>query len=249
MNLRTYYVSALIAACCVATISSANATIVFTVENPGVQASTVPGVITETFDEYGTGNYFQPLTGPIGTYSTGGNIQSANLYGGAGGVGNYIAIGSQSGQQDVLLTLNSNDSYFGMEYGAGDYGNQLSFYNGNYLVGTLNTQAVLAALGTNPAYFGNPTTGQDSGEPFAYFNFFGTAGTTFNKILFHNTTLGTGFETDNHSILVAPVGPHGNPIPGGFTAVPEPTTPIVFVFGALMLGGVLINRRKSAQTA
>ena len=100
--------------------SSAHAGIVMTNEAPGAQTSTVAGVITETFNSFGTGQY-SSLQTAVGSLSTSGSlaIVSADIYGGAGGTGNYFALGAQSGSAlPVTLTFKGSESYFGLWWSA-----------------------------------------------------------------------------------------------------------------------------------
>jgi hypothetical protein len=98
--------------------AQAEAGIVVFVNAPGVQASTVPGVTTETFNGFGTGRYTNLVTA-VGTVSStsGGQfaIVSADSYSGAGGNTNYFALGAQSGSGDpaTLVLKNGPQEYFG----------------------------------------------------------------------------------------------------------------------------------------
>ena len=117
--------------------AQAEAGIIVSVDAPGVQASTVAGVTTETFNGFSPGQYTS-LASTVGAItSIGGQfgIQAADSYGGAGGVGNYIAIGAQANSTaPVLLTLNGPQAYFGIWVSAADQFNQISFYSGSHLV-------------------------------------------------------------------------------------------------------------------
>ncbi|MCW3061840.1 MAG: hypothetical protein JWQ02_3661 [Capsulimonas sp.] len=247
LKLRNLYLTGL-TALCIGSISAANAEIVISVEAPGVTSTTVGGTITETFNGYDAYSK-DPLVSPIGTYTSGGVVNPYDQYGGAGETGKYLAVGAQSGGLDVTLTLAHRDAYFGMWFCAGDNQNELSFYDGGTLLGTMNTAVVLAKINENHAYFGKPVTGQDSGEPFAYLNFFGLSGTKFDKIVIHNDSFGTGFESDNHSVRAYQATLTGTEIPNGFNnvapgAVPEPAAPVTFAFGALALGALMLRNRR-----
>jgi hypothetical protein len=195
---------------------SLRAQIVFTVEGPGVQATSVAGAITENFDSFSTGHLPASQSTPIGTFSgntTAGAIVAANEFGGAGGVGKYYAVGGQSGSTTATLTFSSPQDYFGMWWSAGDAENVLKFYSGGTLLKTYNVAAISADL--PGSYFGNPTANflhEDSGEPFVYLNFTGVSGQTFTSVEFDNT-LSTGFEMDDLSIFGQPITPPGNTIP------------------------------------
>ena len=206
-----------------------------TAEAATVQASTVPGVLTETFNEFSTGQY-SSLTTAVGTLSTAGSlaIVAADIYGGAGGTGNYFAVGAQSGSADpVTLTFSGPQSYFGLWWSAGDVNNTLTFYSGaqrrDVVQHRQRTREVSPA-----SYYGNPNNGGDTGEPFAYLNFNGTGGTTFTSVVFSNNgTTSTGFESDNFSI----------------NGVPEPSSLILSGTAALIGGLALFRRRRQARPA
>jgi hypothetical protein len=227
--------------------AQAEAGLIVSVDAPGVQASTVPGVATETFNEFSPGTY-SSLSAAIGTLTSDGGgqfaIQSADQYGGAGGMGNYIAIGAQAGSPaPVLLTLNGPQAYFGIWVSAADQFNQISFYSGSQLVAAYNAPAGLTAIAALPdasQYFGNPNNGEDPREPFGYLNFIGSAGTTFTSVVLANTgTTATGFESDNWSVSgIAPSSIPGVVISG----VPEPSS-MILAGVACVIGGLSYVRR------
>jgi len=188
---------------------SAYSQVVFTVEGAGVQSTTVAGATTETFNGLAPGGYGSFVT-PIGTFS-GGAIVPANLYGGAGGTGNYYAVGSESGTTSETLTFNSAQNYLGMWWSAGDVNNTLKFFNGATLLATFTTATLIGSGYLTSAFYGNPNSDfpdQDPREPFDYLNFTGISGTTFTSVEFDNT-LSTGFEMDNLSISASVTTPPG----------------------------------------
>jgi hypothetical protein len=219
-------------------------------EAPGVQNTTatfsVMGV--ETFDEQPTG--FRTFTTDFGTGGaiTGNyantQINSADLYGAAGGVGNYAVAFSATPYTVSLSADPSKDpqgiNYFGYWLSALDAGNQVAFYKNGAEVGSLSPAMVLASVGSNSAYFGNPTAnflGQDGGEPFVFVNFYDLTG-TFDQVRFSETT-GGGYESDNHTV-------------GFFTqmgGVPEPATWGMMLMGFGGMGALLRSRRKSVAVA
>ena len=211
------------------------ADLIVSIDAPGVQASTVTGagVKTETFNGFNTGTY-SSLNTAVGTVSSANGkiaVLGADIYGGAGGTSNYLALGAQSGSASpaTLVTLGGAQGYFGFWWSAADVNNQLSFYSGNQLIASFNTAFVLSAINKLPnasKYFGNPNNGGDPSEPFAYMNFTGTSGTTITSVVFANSSsTGTGFESDNWTISpTAPAIIPGTIIPGAITAVPEPAT-------------------------
>jgi hypothetical protein len=210
--------------CLVTGFSTLSASIIVTVEAPGVQATTIPGTITEDFNSLTPG----PLgvfVSPIGTYSSGAEIVAANAFGGADQT-NYIAVGAQSGTTSYTLTFDDPQSYFGLYWSAGDANNVLEFFDGGTMVGDFNTATALGPLSS--AYLGNPNNGDDSGEKFAFLNFNSTSPSTdFTSVEFINDSFGTGFESDNQTI----------PAP-----TPEPSE-YGFLFGGVALIGLLIRRR------
>jgi len=121
------------------------------------------------------------------------------------------------------------------------------------------TAQVLADLPSS--YNGNPNVqfkGLDYHEDFAYLNFYGSQGTSWNKIVFSN--LGTsGFESDNWTTRVNPWGLDPNDsgnTPGtealeiGITPVPEvPVTGLLMGLGCLAIAGFSCWRHKSAVIA
>ena len=187
-----------------------HAQLTFTNENAGVQATTVPGVTTETFDSLSTGAV-TTYTDSIGTF-TGGSIHAADIFGAAGGTGNYYVIGSQSGTLSATLTLTTPEDYFGMWWSAGDSGNHLEFYDGATLIGSYDVGNALSGLPSG--YNGNPNNGGDSGEPFAYLDLTTSGATQITSIVFTNLDLSSGFEMDNFSVLPTQITPPGNPIGG-----------------------------------
>jgi hypothetical protein len=189
--------------------SSSYAQITFTVEPAGVESTTVPGVTTETFDTQPLGAFSGSTA--VGSFTSGGNISAASIYGGAGNSDFYQVVGLGSS----TLTFASSQDYVGMWWSAGDAGNELKFYDGAILVGDYVVSTYAAGL--PPSYYGNPTSGPnfggDSGEPFAYINFTAQPGTTITSVEFDENLPGAGFELDNISILNSYITPPGSPVP------------------------------------
>lgn len=229
-----------------------------TAENPGVQASQVSGVNTYDFNSLSVGQHTTAASG-VFSYSatgTGFAIVAPDQYGGSNQT-DYMAVGAQSSPTtSVTLTLSSAQSYVGIYWPAGDSGNYLDVYSAgsviaSYSLGRLTT--LLPRVTTsNPSlgsYLGNPNTQQNAGEPYAYINFFGTDGTTFDKLVFRNTSTASGFETDNHSVATGTVTPRGNILEYYPTAATGETTPTGWVTPTLNLGAIHINGAFTAQTA
>jgi hypothetical protein len=194
------------------------ASIIATVEAPGVQSTTMPGVITQDFNGFAPGAFAGGVTN-IGTYSTGAEIVSPDAFGGAN-ASNYNSVGTQSGTTSYSLTFAGLQSYFGLYWMAIDGQNELQFYNNGNLVQTFFSNTIQALLVNPDAYLGNPNNGLDPTEHFAYVNFHADASSSFDEVVFSNFNTGTGFETDNHSIA----------------AVPEPGAYVIPVLGLLGLG-------------
>ena len=231
--------------------NQADAGLILSAEAAGVQASTVSGVTTESFNEYTAGKYtsLSGVATPVGTLSSPGvAIQAADQYGGAGGSGNYFAIGSESGTTSATLALNGAQAYFGFWWSAADANNSIDFYSAGKYLGSFSAAAAMAALGS--AYNGNPNSGADSGEKFAYLNVTGTNGTTIDQVVFRNSTLSTGFELDNLSIKATDAdGPSGTIISNGIL-VPEPSSLVMAsIAGLIGTGTWLGNRRRTAAKA
>ena len=232
-----------------ATANRADAGLILSYEAAKVQASTVAGVTTETFDSYSPGTYanISGAMSAVGQFTSPGiAIRSADLYGGAGGTGKYLAIGSESGTTTATLALNGAQAYFGFWWSAADSNNSLSFYSGGQLLGAFSASTALASLSS--AYNGNPNGGGDAGEKFAYINITGTSGTTFDKIVFNNASTGSGFEMDSFSVRSSPALVSGIVIPNGIS-VPEPSSlAMASISGMFGCGAWLRNRRRQAAS-
>jgi hypothetical protein len=226
---------------------------------PGTQSTIFTNTMTESFSEFSPGRYTSDLVGTVGTYKLNDSakmqIVANDQYG--SNTGNYAAIGAQSSSSTpVTLQLASGNSYFGFSWNAGDVNNQLSFYNGNQIVGQYSTASVLRILNNatvtalngqiyqSSAYFGQPTTHQNSSEPYAFINFIYTGG-TFDKVVFGNSdTTGTGFESDNHTIRLDAPAPNLTFVSVGSAATPEPGS-LALIGSLCVTGGALAKRRRS----
>jgi PEP-CTERM motif len=222
-------------------------------EAPGVQNTTatfsVSGVETFNSQSTGVGPGFTTdygTSGAItGVYSgaNGVQINPADVYGGAGGTGNYIVA---FGNTPYTLTLTADPikdpqgiNYFGYWLSALDAGNQVAFYKDGVGVGALTPADVIAKLGTSGPYYGNPNPpfeGGDNAEPFAFINFYDLNG-TFDQVVFTEDPAVGGYESDNHTV-------------GFFThvgGVPEPSTWAMLFLGFAGLG--IVSYRSSRQRA
>jgi hypothetical protein len=214
----------LIAAC------PSRASLILTFDAAKVQASTVPGVTTETFDTFGTG----PLPGgtitPVGTFSSGGTIMAADQFGGARGVGNFLSV---VGTNQLTLTLPGPQAYFGFWWSAADPGNIAEFLSGGKLLASFDAANTLGALDSTYDGNPNPPPGRNLSEKYVYLNLVGTGGTTFDQIVFTNNLSTTNFELDNFSISATTPDPiPGTPVDGLEVPIPEPSSLVVFGLAA-----------------
>lgn len=211
-------------------VVGARGNVVFTIENAGVQSTTVSGVTTETFNSGSPG----PFSGAVavGSFTSGGNKVAADVFGGAGG-SQYYAVGVQSGALQSTLTLTTPQNYVGMWWSAGDVHNHLEFYNGASLVGAFNVGDIIPGLSS--AYYGNPNGGGNTAEPYVYLNFTATGADSITSVKFKSDSLNAGFEVDNISVTDQRIDPPGN-------SVPEGGSTIALLGGALAIIGAL--RRK-----
>jgi hypothetical protein len=145
---------------------------------------------------------------------------------------------------NVVINLEKNLNYFGIDWGAAHTGNTYAFYNGNKLVQSFNTSDIDKAGGfaiyskLHPG--GNEAGAQKVDGRYAqgngYVHFSSQSkNDVFNKIVISQVG-GGGFETDNHSFHI------GN---DKFKDVPEPG----LAAGLLTVGGIWLLRRKQAKTA
>ena len=223
----------------------ARAGILLTIEGPGIQASSVPGVTTETFNSL-TPGIKTSYSSPIGEYSGQFAIVSPDSYGGADQT-KYLAIGAESHSTSTTLNLGQDRAYFGLFWSAGDKLNELDFYENSTLVGVFRTVDVINTinqLSNKTAYYGNPNTRQDISEPFAYLNFYGQNGTVFNDIVFRNDSTATGFESDNQSVRTAAVV---NPT-GIVVGVPEPSSILILSSGIVGVAFYCFRSRKRPRS-
>lgn len=244
--------------------AQALADIVVTVEAAGVQKSQVKEAVTADFNapSFKPGSYTK-LETSIGTYSgpgkgfaivapTGGNA----AYGGASITGlpgseqtQYIAIGAQSSQTSLDVRLNAPANYFGMYWAAGDALNQLAFYQGDKLLAQYAVGDVIKFISGDAKYYGNPNNGSDKSEPFAYLNFYGDKNTTFDHIVFSNTSTGSGFESDNHSMAFLDGGDTSGTVVSTLSGVPEPSTLIAGAVGLFTCAGYQLAKRRRVASS
>jgi hypothetical protein len=198
--------------------AQSHAIIVFTIEDPGDQQTTVAGAVTETFDSHALGA-LGTFVSPVGTF-VGGTVLAADQFGGANSTRYNLAAGLQSGASSTL-NLSTPQKYVGFWWSAGDVRNQVEFYDPSLnLLAVFNTASIIPFL--SPAYYSNPNPppGRNSAEPYAYFNFTATGSETIGQVVFRQIAGGGGFEIDNVSVFDQPITPPGHTLPEGGPLVP-----------------------------
>ena len=124
---------------------------------------------------------------------------------------------------DVEIKLDSTSNYFGVGLGAISGGNTLSFYRGNALVKTYNTND-MNALSTLSA-------SQHGGEMNGYGHFYAdNDNERFDRMVISQVG-GGGFETDNHSFNLGKRDVRATPEPG-------------MMLGLAAIGGSVWAKRK-----
>jgi hypothetical protein len=221
---------------------AAQATLVVTVEAPGVQTSSALNATTIDFNSVSTGykglqTFLLPGPSTV-TYVGNQFVIPADQYGGAGGVGNYLSIQANN---SVTLSLSTPQAYFGMWLSAADSANQIEFFNGSQMVGSFSATGPL--MSSLPAtYLGNPNSqflGDDPTEKFAFVNFYAPGvSDMFNEIVFTNLPGGTNFESDNHTFSTTLQAP---------SAVPEPSSLVFCTSGMILLSGFWLLKRSRVR--
>jgi hypothetical protein len=199
---------------------------------------------------YGTGGLI------TGVYSAGADIVPADIFGGAGGTGQYVdAIGGTTGYTIKLSTSGGvpGVNYFGYWLSALDPGNELVFKEGGTTIATLSPADVIAAIGpcsssnSGPGpngYCGNPFPGFGyNNQQYAFINFVDTTG-FFDEIdVFEDPAVGN-YESDNHTVAYCSNAQAC--ITGHSVTTPEPSSWAMMLLGFAGLAYVGYRARRSA---
>ena len=248
--------------------SAASAVVPFEVryesEAPGIQLTTATfnygGVETFTSLNTGTGQTYDSnfSTSGAGTTVSGHytdlQVNNADQYGGADGIGKYAVTFTTAGYGVDLSTDATNGiNYFGYWLSALDSGNQVSFYHAGTKLFTFSPSDVINAVNataTRDQYYTNPNAnfaGQNN-QPYIFLNFFAPQGITFDRVEFSENPLGGGYESDNHTVGNFLTKGTGTKVPLFDSVVPEPATWAMMIAGFGFVG-VASRRRKSSTVA
>jgi len=191
-------------------------------EDPNANLSTLSGTQVFNFNTTALGKSTNVSWNGVGTFNQL-FVKSADAYGGAADASNpngtrYSLQGAGSGVLASTLNLNTQSSYFGMWWSAGDAKNVLEFYNGDSLMSRFTTSSLMDPLPAS--YDGNPRNRSiNRGEPYGFINFFADENTAWDRILFTNNG-SSGFESDNYTTRVAAWNPL---VDGALPGVPVAT--------------------------
>lgn len=198
------------------------------VQNSYVYSASDTSTALESFNSFSNGASCA-TTLAVGAMSGDCRVDPVSVFGGAstisasptvGGTGTNYPTTAQPTTR-MTLDLGTPRRYMGLWWSAGSASNQLQFYNGNVLLGTMTTNRIttlLSAVGAWPHgnvttmgnntypvgwYYGNPRgysstspTGPStitSGEPFVYIHAMAQGGLSFDRVVIS----GGGFEFDN----------------------------------------------------
>jgi hypothetical protein len=192
----------------VAQASYASVIITFA-EDPDANLSSLSGTQVFNFNTTATGKNANVGWKGVGTFDQL-FVKNADAYGGAADALNpkgsrYSLQGAGSGVLSSTLKLDTESSYFGMWWSAGDARNVLEFYNGDTLMGRFTTANLMDPLPAS--YDGNPLNRSiNRGEPYGFINFFGDEKTAWDRIVLTNDG-SSGFESDNYTSRVAAWNP------------------------------------------
>jgi hypothetical protein len=186
--------------------TTANATVILTVESSGQMTTTQTGVTTVNFNDNTIGAYtavsgFTDYT----LYTTGISGQTAPP---AGVNTMYLSVPNPNSSGTAAFGVGSYANYFGLFWGSIDDYNTLSFWKAGTMVASYNGNQITPLVGNGD---------QTSDASNRYINFFFDGG-GFDQVRLQSTDY--AFETDNHS----------------FGVVPEPSTIALFGLGICGLG-------------
>ncbi len=213
----------------------------------------LPGGVTGTYT----------ATAPAGSPTGYGFGLMNDSYGGSqlagGGQDNYFTTGGRVGPDGshllaatTTLSLNQTSYYLGVHWMAIDPTNSIRLYKGATLVDTISAQYVLADVGLSAgtAYNGTNKRSADgtvartnASEKYAYLNIYANSlGQGFDRVEFDNSTNGSGFESDNHTLgfsLIDPAQQAGVVLV--LVPVPEPAG-LLAAAGGLLLAARRLRR-------
>jgi hypothetical protein len=173
-------------------------------EDPTANLSSLSGTQVFNFNTTATGKSSDVSWKGVGSFDQL-FVKNTDAYGGAADVLNpkgsrYSLQGAGSGVLASTLKLDTESSYFGMWWSAGDAKNVLEFYNGDTLMGRFTTASLMDPL--PGSYDGNPLDRSiNRGEPYGFINFFADEKTSWDRIVLTNEG-SSGFESDNYTTRV-----------------------------------------------